>query len=93
MDKAEAATVLDQHLASFVRRGYAELAAMIDRPQGIQAEGASGAKYNIEFNVFYDDSHRKQDLRIMGSIDDGSSRSFMFPLTKDEIMKPTGELV
>jgi hypothetical protein len=92
MDKAEAAAVLDQHLASFVHRGYAELAGMVDRPQGVQTEGASGAKYNIEFNVFYD-SHRKQDLRIMGSIDDGSRSSFMFPLTKDEIMKPSGELV
>jgi hypothetical protein len=60
MDKTEAAAVLDQHLASFVRLGYAELAAMVDRPQGMQTEGASGAKYNIEFNVFYDDLHRKQ---------------------------------
>jgi hypothetical protein len=93
MDKAEATTVLDQHLASFVRRGYAELASTVDRPQGMQTEGPSGAKYNIEFNVFYDDGHKKQNLRIVGSIDDGGRRIFMFPLTKTEIMKPTGELI
>jgi hypothetical protein len=92
MDKSEAQSVLDQQLALFTRRSYAELVAMIDRPQVTQAKGPSGAAYNIEFNIFYDDSHRKQDLRIMGSIDDGSGRSFMLPVTKSEIMKPTGEL-
>jgi hypothetical protein len=93
MDKAEATAVLDQHLASFVRRGYAELASTVDRPQGLQAQGASGAKYNIEFNVFYDDGHKKQDLRIIGSIDDGSTRTFMLLLTKTQLMKSTGELL
>ena len=93
MDKAEAANVLDQHLASFVRRGYAELASMVDRPQVMQTEGPSETKYNIEFNVFYDAGHKKGDLRIVGSIDDGGIRTFMLPLTKTEILKPTGELV
>jgi len=93
MDKTEAQGVLDQQFASFTRRSYAELVATIDRPQAVQAKGPSGTTYNIEFNVFYDDSHQKQDLRIMGSIDDGGGRSFMLPLTKSEIMKPTGELV
>jgi hypothetical protein len=93
MDKAEAAAVLDQHVASFVRRGYAALVTAVDRPDGMQTEGPSGTKYNIEFNVFYDAGHGKGDLRIVGSIDDGGTRTFMFPLTKTEIMKPTGELV
>ncbi len=92
MDKHEAAAVLDQHLASFVRRPYAELAAIINQPQSARATGPSGAVYQIEFNVFYDDSHKKEDLRIIGSIDDGGLRSLM-PLTKTEIMKSTGELV
>ena len=93
MDKTEAQSVLDQQLASFTRRSYADLIATIDHPRATQAKGPSGTTYNIEFNVFYDDSHRKQDLRIMGSIDDGSGRSFVLPLTKTEMMKPTGELV
>ena len=93
MDKAEAQSVLDQQLALFTRRSYADLVAVIDCPQATQATGPSGAKYNIEFNVFYDDGHKKKDLRIFGSIDDGGARTFMLPLTKTEIMKPTGELV
>jgi hypothetical protein len=91
MDKDEATAVLDQHLALFVRRSYAELVAIIDQPQSVEAKGASGVAYQIEFNIFYD-SGTSGDLRIMGSIDDGSWRAFA-PLTKDEIMKPTGELV
>jgi hypothetical protein len=93
MDKTEAQGVLDQQLASFTRRSYTDLLSTIDHPQTTQAKGSSGTIYNIEFNVFYDDSHRKQDLRIMGSIDDGRGRSFVLPLTRSEIMKPTGELV
>lgn len=91
MDKDEAAAVLNQHLAAFVHRPYVELATIVDQPQTIEAVGASGAAYQIEFNVFYD-SGRSGDLRIMGSIDDGGWRAFA-PLTKSEIMKPSGELV
>ena len=54
MDKSEATAVLDQQLASFVRRSYAELVAIVDQPQSAQANGPSGAAYQIEFNVFYD---------------------------------------
>jgi hypothetical protein len=93
MDKTEAQSVLDQEFASFSRRSYADLVTTIDHPQVTRAKGPSGTTYNVEFNVFYDDSHRKQDLRIMGSIDDGGTRTFMLPLTKTEIMKPSGELV
>lgn len=91
MDKDEASAVLDQHLAIFVRRSYAELAAIVDQSQSAQANGPSGTAYQIEFNVFYD-SGRSGDLRIMGSIDDGGWRA-LAPLSKSEIMKPTGELV
>jgi hypothetical protein len=91
MNNDEAATVLEQYLAAFVRRPYAELAAMIDNPQSIEAIGSSGTVYQIEFDVFYD-SEPSGDLRIMGCIDDGGWRAFA-PLSKSEIMKPTGELV
>ena len=83
--------MLDQQLASFVRRPYAELAAILDQPQIAEVTGPSGAVYQIEFTVFYD-SGTSGDLRIMGAIDDGGWRAFA-PLTKSEIMKPTGELV
>jgi hypothetical protein len=91
MDKDEALAVLDQYLASFVRRPYAELAVIVDQPQSAHASGPSGTAYQIEFNVFYD-SGTSGDLRIIGSIDDGGWRA-LAPLSKSEIMKPTGELV
>jgi len=93
MNKVEAENILVQQLASFTQRSYEDLVAMIDISQVTQAKAPSGCTYNIEFNVFYDDPHQKQDLRIMGSIDDGGFGSSVCPLTKDGIMKPTGELV
>ena len=91
MDVHEAAAVLDAHLAEFVRRSYADLAALGGEAQTTHAIGGSGTAYQIEFNVFYD-SGAKRDLRIVGSIDDGGWRAFM-PLTQTEIVKPTGDLV
>jgi hypothetical protein len=90
MDKTEASIILDEHLAQFTRRGYRELAALVDSPQAMRATGASGAAYQIEFNIFYD-SEPNGDLRIMALIDDGGLRS-LAPLTRSEIMKPNGEL-
>jgi hypothetical protein len=64
---------------------------IINRPQTMTAHGVSGTQYQLEFEVFYD-SKRGGDIRIMGHIDDRGVRAFC-PLTLDEIMKPTGELV
>jgi hypothetical protein len=91
MDKNEATTVLNQQMASFVRRSYAELIALVNQPQSAHASGALDTTYQIEFNVFYD-AGTSGDLRIIGSIDDGGTRALV-PLTKSEIMKPNGELV
>jgi hypothetical protein len=90
MDTTEAVAVLEEQLVLFTQRGYAQLAAIVDRPQGAQAQGRSGATYNIEFNVVDDDG---TNLRIIGSIDDGTRRTFMLPLTRTKIMNPTGALV
>ena len=90
MDNVEAASLLDEHFVKFTQRGYSELVALLDKPQTIRATGASGAAYQIEFNVFYD-SQASRDLRIIGSIDDGGLRA-LAPMTRDEIMKPSGEL-
>jgi hypothetical protein len=91
MNTQEAPDLLERHLATFVGRSYAELVSLIDRPQTMTAKGASGTEYQLEFEVFYD-SKRGGDIRIMGHIDDGGMRAFS-PLTIDEIMRPTGELV
>ena len=51
----------------------------------------SGVNYQIEIDVFWE-SEPNQNLRIMGSIDDGGWRAF-FPLTESLIMKPDGTLI
>jgi hypothetical protein len=90
MNKLEAQSILDEQLTIFARRTYAELAKLINVPKNITVQAPSGAKLQIEFNVFYD-SGKQGNLRIIGSIDDGGWRAFM-PLTKSLIMKPTGEI-
>jgi hypothetical protein len=91
MNKIEAQSILDEQLSIFARRSYEELAKLVNVPKNITVQVPSGAKFQIEFNIFYD-SGKRDNLRIVGSIDDGGWRSFV-PLTKTLIMKPTGELI
>ncbi len=91
MNKVEAQSILDERLSSFVRRPYADLAAAVDKPEVASVKAGSGREYQIEFNVFFD-AGAHQELRIVGSIDDGGLRAFL-PLTKTLIMKPSGELL
>ena len=91
MNKLEAQSILDEQLAIFARQSYEELAKLVNVPKNIAVQSPSGTKFQIEFNIFYD-SGKRDNLRIIGSIDDGGWRAFM-PLTKTLIMKPTGELI
>lgn len=50
-----------------------------------EREGASGAVYQFEIQVFWDDKPGG-NVRVMGSIDDGGWRAFV-PLCEDFIMK------
>jgi len=90
MKKPEAQSILDEQLSIFVRQPYAKLAELVNVPKNITVQAPSGTKFQIEFNVFYD-SGKQQNLRIIGSIDDGGWRAMM-PLTKTLIVKPNGEL-
>jgi hypothetical protein len=91
MNKAEALSVLRSQLAAFASRSYSQLIALIGKPSGITVRAASGVEYQIEFNVFFD-SGAHDDLRIVGSIDDGGWRAVV-PFTKTLIMKPNGEML
>jgi hypothetical protein len=91
MNKPEAQSILDEQLSLFARQPYAQLVELVNVPKNITVQAPSGTKFQIEFNVFYD-SGEQQNLRIIGSIDDGGWRAIM-PLTKTLIMKPSGELL
>jgi hypothetical protein len=91
MNKAEARSILSRELKAFASRSYAQLAALIGHSDVKNLVGESGVNYQIEFSVFWD-SKPEEDLRIMGSIDDGGWRAF-FPLTESLIMRPNGMLI
>ena len=54
-------------------------------------ESPSGATYQLEVQVFWDD-RAEQNLRVMGSIDDGRLSAF-HPLSEDFIIAPDGSFV
>ena len=91
MNKAEAKSILSRELRAFASRPYNELAGSISHPDVKNIVSESGVGYQIEINVLWD-SQPEEDLRIIGSIDDGGWRAFL-PLTASLIMKRDGKLV
>jgi hypothetical protein len=86
MDKSEAHKILGEQLARF--SSYAELVPLVEsaRVESFEIRGASGAKYQVEIQFFWDDKHRRI-IRVMGSIDDGGIRAFV-PLTDSSLISP-----
>ena len=91
MDKSEAHKILGEQLARF--GSYAELMPLVESGSGASFEicGASGAKYQVEIQFFWDDK-RGQVIRIIGSIDDGGTRVFV-PLTDSLLISPPNSLL
>jgi hypothetical protein len=91
MNKAEARSILSRELKAFASRSYNQLAALIGNPGVKNFVSESGVNYQIEFSVFWD-AKPDENLRIIGSIDDGGWRAFL-PLTESLIMRPDGTLI
>jgi hypothetical protein len=91
MNKAEAKLLVSKELDAFAARPYGELVAKIGHTEVKSVVGESGAVYQIELDVFWD-SKPNENLRIVGSIDDGGWRAFV-PLTESRIMKADGTFV
>ena len=91
MDRAEAKSILAEELTDFASRPYDKLVASIKHTDVKNVVGELGAKYQIEFNVFWD-SKPDGNLRIIASIDDGGWRAFL-PLTDSLIMTPDGAVL
>ena len=82
MDKSEAQAVLTEQLARLCQRSYAELVPLVEsrHVEDFEVLGASGTKYQVEVQFFWDDKPRGV-VRVVGSIDDGGMRAFV-PLTQ-----------
>jgi hypothetical protein len=86
MDCNEALSLLDSALHTYRDLSYAEVAAKIDSNTVLQVTGPSGVEYQIEIQVFWD-GKPQSDIRILGSIDDGTFRAALRPVCRDFIVK------
>ena len=91
MDNAEAVAVLRSHLQAYRQRSYADLVALLGKPQVAELRGLSGATYQLEVVVQWDDRPGAV-LRVLGSVDDGGRR-VLKPLTDDFILAPDGTFI
>ena len=92
MDSGEALGLLEAALGKFRPLSYGDLAQRIDAaPETSEGRGPSGAVYQIELSVMWDDQPRG-NIRVMGSVDDGRWRAFA-PLTRSFIKAANGTFV
>ncbi len=91
MNTLEAKQIMAEELVAYRAKPYGELVRLVDSSTSCEKAGSSGAQYQIEVQVLWDD-HSDGNIRIIGSIDDGGWRAFV-PLTSSFIKDPTGKFV
>jgi len=91
MDKSEARQLLLEHLQQYRARSYGDLLPLLKTPQHTELVGASGTKYQVEVQAFWD-LKPQGNVRVRAAIDDGGWRAFM-PLVEDFIRAPNGAIV
>ena len=93
MKNTEAKSVLDATLAEYRKRPYQALVSLISEPETCDATGPSGKTYQVEILAVWDD-RRAGNLRVIGSIDDGTLTGACVPLgNADFIIAPDGTFV
>ena len=93
MDRNEARKMLEPQLRLWRQRSYADLLASMGEVSVLEVVGGSGAEYQIEIEVFWDDPEKKCNLRVFGSIDDGHLPGAFFPVSDSFILAPDGSFV
>jgi hypothetical protein len=93
MDKAEANRLLEQELKAYEELSYLQLQERLDELVAYEVKGPSGATYQVEIQVLWDDLRKKAGILVMGSIDDGNlfSLTSYIPLTKSILILPSEE--
>lgn len=91
MDKVEAKELLAQQIERLRGLSYEELLAWLDRTETIKVVAASGAEYQVQVQVLWDD-RPGDSLRVIASIDDGGVRA-LAPLGDDFIIASDGSFV
>ncbi len=92
MNTQQAKQIIADQLKSYREKPYSELIKMIkQKPLTYEVRGQSGTLYQIEIQAFWDD-RPNDNIRIMGSIDDGSMRAYS-PISDDFIKNPVDGFV
>jgi len=91
LNREEARALLAEKVLECRRLSYSQLLELLNNPIGLELVGASGTRYGVEVEAFWD-REPEPDLRIVASIDDGGWSS-LSPLTDDFIILPDGSFV
>ena len=94
MDVNEAGSILQQQIRLLRQKSYSELKEFVDHRviQDLEIVGASGTRYQVEVEAFWD-TKKRDNIRVLASIDDGRIRTFIHPLTRSFIKAPDGSFV
>jgi hypothetical protein len=91
VNQPEAREMLHAHLGVYRNRTYAELRALLGKPETTELLAPSGTTYQVEIEVHWD-GRPGGALRIIGSVDDGGWRTLK-PLTGNFVLAPNGTFV
>ncbi len=90
MNREEALGLLNVKLNDYRRMTHAELAAKVGEEDISEVVGPSGTAYQIEILVTWD--HKPNgDVRVLGSIDDGTLRGAFKPVCGDFLVSGEGQ--
>ena len=91
MDTRLAKAIAEAELDKLRMEKYENLLKRVDAPEHRTVKGPDGSTWGVEVNVFHDDGHKSENLRVSVAVDDGGFRAFV-PLCRDTIIGPKGEL-
>lgn len=92
MDTTEALSIAEEELENLRQLRYSGLVdRLLDKQETMERIGATGARYQLELQAFWDDTTR-HNLRVSVAIDDGGWRAF-FPRVVDFIRAPDGSFI
>jgi len=91
MNKQEAKNILKMTLERCRARSYDDLLSALGNIDTFQVDGESGAHYQVEVEIFWDDKSEK-NIRVFAAVDDGGWRAF-FPLANSFIVAPDGTFI
>ncbi|MBM4091676.1 MAG: hypothetical protein FJ276_19945 [Planctomycetes bacterium] len=87
MNREEALELLNKKLDDYRSLSYADATRRIGDEEVTEVAGDSGTAYQIEIQITWD-GKPNGDVRVMGSIDDGSFRGAFRPVCGDVVVKP-----